>query len=33
MLGPPFIINGEDIDILVGTLREAIDAAVAKASQ
>jgi adenosylmethionine-8-amino-7-oxononanoate aminotransferase len=29
LLGPPFIINGEDIDILVGVLRESIDAAVA----
>lgn len=30
MLGPPFIINGEDIDIIVGCLRESIDAAVAR---
>ena len=29
MLGPPFIINGEDIDLLVDVLTESIDAAVA----
>ncbi|HEX5939691.1 MAG TPA: aspartate aminotransferase family protein [Dehalococcoidia bacterium] len=29
MLGPPFIINGEDIDLLVEVLGESIDAAVA----
>ena len=32
MIGPPFIINGEDIDIMVGMLAESIDAAVARAS-
>jgi adenosylmethionine-8-amino-7-oxononanoate aminotransferase len=31
MLGPPFIINGEDIDILVSALRDSIDAAVREA--
>ncbi len=29
MMGPPFIINGEDIDIMAGTLEESIDAAIA----
>jgi adenosylmethionine-8-amino-7-oxononanoate aminotransferase len=29
MLGPPFIINGEDIDLLVDVLTESIHAAVA----
>ncbi|MEO6399044.1 MAG: aspartate aminotransferase family protein, partial [Tepidiformaceae bacterium] len=28
MLGPPFTINGEDIDLLVGVLGESIAAAV-----
>lgn len=30
MLGPPFIINGEDIDTLVGVLAESIAAAVGR---
>jgi adenosylmethionine-8-amino-7-oxononanoate aminotransferase len=29
MLGPPFIINGEDIDLLVEVLAESVDAAIA----
>ena len=30
MLGPPFVITAEEIDVLVGVLRESIDAAVAR---
>ncbi|MEX2238602.1 MAG: aspartate aminotransferase family protein [Dehalococcoidia bacterium] len=33
MLGPPFIINGEDIDLLVEVLVDSIDAAVAKLAE
>ncbi len=33
MLGPPFIINGEDIDVLVNVLGESIDAAVARTTR
>jgi adenosylmethionine-8-amino-7-oxononanoate aminotransferase len=31
MLGPPFVITEPEIDVLVGVLRESIDAAVARA--
>ena len=30
MLGPPFVITDDEIDIIVGTLRESIDAVVAR---